>query len=147
MRGGTRAEARSEAASHRRRESDSDSSKTRRCSLVQPDGPAAAPRRRFCRNLVASTWSSSSGWKEATSSERGRCRTCGAGTGCAARPGWRTRAARGARPLATGQPRNLYMFHRHQEHPLILPKHVQPSIAPLATHEHLPLLAFHSTKC
>ena len=80
MRGGTRAEARSEAASHRRRESDSDSSKTRRCSLVQPDGPAAAPRRarrRFCRNLVASTWSSSSGWKEATSSERGRCRTCG----------------------------------------------------------------------
>lgn len=42
---------------------------------------------------------------------------------------------------------HLYMFHRHQEHPLILPKHVQPSIAPLATHEHLPLLAFHSTKC
>ena len=42
---------------------------------------------------------------------------------------------------------HIYTFFIGIKSTVSFSQHVQPSIAPLATHEHLPLLAFHSTKC
>ena len=80
-------------------ESSSSSRRIRRCSLVAPEGPAAAPRRAHrsaAKSCVAGSGHASAGWKAATSGARGAYGSAGR------RPGSRNSASVASVPGASG---------------------------------------------